>query len=129
MGIDLHSDIAVESIDHCFIECNKARSLWEKIFCWWGLSQFNVRSICDLISFEGPSYFSSIKKLIWQAVIWTSLYSIWCSRNAKVFNVKVAAIPDLLGDVQTKAFVWVSSRAKQVTVEWEDWKKWPINFS
>lgn len=57
MGIDLHSTLcpccndAVETIDHCFIGCVKVKSLWEKIFAWWGLGQYNIGSTKDLIIF------------------------------------------------------------------------------
>lgn len=132
MGIDIHSLLCpccnnvVESIEHCFVWCDKARVIWEKIFRWWRLGQLNVGSIRELLSHNGLIGFSCCKKLIWQDVIWSALYIIWTHRNSIVFKPGVAVVPDLFGEIQVRSFEWISARIKKKVIMWVDWKKSPV---
>ncbi|GJV35288.1 reverse transcriptase domain, reverse transcriptase zinc-binding domain protein [Tanacetum coccineum] len=81
-GIDLDSILCpscgdvVESCSHCLVMCNFARSVWEKIFCWWKIGNVNAFSIGELFSLNGNASVPSLSSKMWQAVIWTSGYFI-----------------------------------------------------
>lgn len=103
MGIDLHSVLCpscqnvVEYIYHCFLWCERVRDVWVKVFSWLGLGDFNVWSTRELISFDGGGKGS--KLLVWQAVVWSTLYFIWSSRNVTVFKNKDLCFPYLFGEM------------------------------
>ncbi|GJU65070.1 RNA-directed DNA polymerase, eukaryota, reverse transcriptase zinc-binding domain protein [Tanacetum coccineum] len=68
-GIDMdyllcpHCEDGVESIDHAFILCNMASSVWSKVFNWWKLGHVNAFTTKDILNHVGGSQFSSQNKL------------------------------------------------------------------
>ncbi|GKB48541.1 RNA-directed DNA polymerase, eukaryota, reverse transcriptase zinc-binding domain protein, partial [Tanacetum coccineum] len=58
-GMDLDTTLCpmcnevVESLDHCFFSCSKAKSVWNKVFDWWSLDNFDGSSIADILNVDG----------------------------------------------------------------------------
>nr|GEW87778.1 reverse transcriptase domain, reverse transcriptase zinc-binding domain protein [Tanacetum cinerariifolium] len=42
----------VESLDH-FVSCSKAKSVWNIVFEWWSLDNFDRSSIADILNVDG----------------------------------------------------------------------------
>lgn len=62
-GMDLDTTLfpmcneVVESLDHCFVSCCKAKSLWNKVFDWWSLNNFYGSSIADILNVDESGVF------------------------------------------------------------------------
>ncbi|GJW81553.1 reverse transcriptase domain, reverse transcriptase zinc-binding domain protein [Tanacetum coccineum] len=54
----------VESLDHCFVSCYKAKSLWNKVFDSWSLDGFDGLSIADILNVDGNDVFPNSLKPI-----------------------------------------------------------------
>ncbi|GKD29010.1 RNA-directed DNA polymerase, eukaryota, reverse transcriptase zinc-binding domain protein, partial [Tanacetum coccineum] len=88
-GIDLDSTLCpscgdvVESCSHCLVMCNFARSVWEKIFCWWKIGNVNAFSIRELFSLNGNANVPSLSSKMWQAFLLVRVFAIdsWSFRR------------------------------------------------
>ncbi|GKC79336.1 hypothetical protein Tco_1130110 [Tanacetum coccineum] len=72
-----HCEDGVESIDHAFIFCNMASTVWSKVFNWWKLGPVNAFTTKDILNHAGDSRFLSQNKLKWQATVWITGYMLW----------------------------------------------------
>lgn len=77
---------AIETLEHCFIRSKWVEIGWARIFKWWNLGNFNCGTIDDVLSHEGKREFSSKLILVWQVVVWSTIYLIWGIRNKVVFK-------------------------------------------
>ncbi|PWA90643.1 NB-ARC domains-containing protein [Artemisia annua] len=116
--IDLHSILCpmceedVESLDHLMGQCSWSRSIWNFIFKWWGFSLSGdldykcVSNFVNRLSTEEKRMFSPFHLHCFEAVIFTSVWYIWRSRNDKVFRLKESNDCDIFKDVQSISFCW-----------------------
>ena len=116
-----HCDNGVESIDHAFVFCNMASSVWSKVFNWWKLDVVNAFTAKDILTHVGGPHFSSQNKLTWQATVWITGYMLWHFRNERVFKAKVHSANKIFQEIQLKCYEWISRRAKSGTVLWQSW--------
>ncbi|XP_071713997.1 uncharacterized protein [Rutidosis leptorrhynchoides] len=81
-GVDLNSvrfplcDDDIESVNHSLIHCKHAFEVWCKVFYWWGRCGIPFINVGDLFIDWGQAS-TSVRKGIWQAVVWTCSYLIW----------------------------------------------------
>lgn len=107
-GLDLDSILcpccgeAIETIDHCMVLRNRVEKSWHNIFKWWDKGDFNLLCIGDIIDHEGYSYsyFDKNQKLVWQAVLWSTMYVIWNIRNKVVFENSTMSYRSIVDEVQ-----------------------------
>nr|GEY01593.1 reverse transcriptase domain, reverse transcriptase zinc-binding domain protein [Tanacetum cinerariifolium] len=59
----------VESLDH-FVSCSKVKSVWNKVFDWWSLDNFDGSSLADILNLDGNGIFPNSLNPVWQAVVW-----------------------------------------------------------
>ena len=136
--IDLHSILCpmceddVETLDHLMGRCSWSRNIWNLIFKWCGFSlsgDLDYKSVCNFVnqlSTEKKRMFSPFHLQCFEAIIFTSIWHIWRSRNAKVFRLKESNGCDIFKDVQSLSFCWVSNRCKNFRLDWDLWVKNPV---
>ena len=62
-------------------------------------------------------------------VIWTSGYTIWKERNARVFGKKVTSTNRIVQDIQLKSFEWIVRRSnKYKALDWQQWLREPLKI-
>ncbi|XP_071708323.1 uncharacterized protein [Rutidosis leptorrhynchoides] len=112
-GIDLHStrcpvcDDDLESVEHILFSCKFAKDIWDKVLNWWGYSLANF-IYSDIFDGTFGALASDNKRLIWQALCWCVTYSLWKSRNSKVFKNKTDSAAVLFSEIQVISFEWIS---------------------
>ncbi|GJZ47461.1 nuclear pore complex protein NUP1-like protein isoform X2 [Tanacetum coccineum] len=93
-SIDLDSilcpscDNVVESVDHCLVFCEKALSVWDRIFAWWGVCPVDAFTLNDMICHRGGVGMEKEARVLWEVVVLVAAYYIWKSRNLRVFKAK-----------------------------------------
>ncbi|GKC74702.1 RNA-directed DNA polymerase, eukaryota, reverse transcriptase zinc-binding domain protein [Tanacetum coccineum] len=132
IGMDLNSILCphceddIETFDHCFMRCSRVLDGWKKVFKWWKMDSFNVRSIDDIINHTGRDTFNKKQRSIWQAVCWSMLHLLWHFRNNRIFENKVSNLTTVCDELQVLTFYWVSHRAKGAITSWIDWCSDPV---
>ncbi|XP_071719342.1 uncharacterized protein [Rutidosis leptorrhynchoides] len=123
-GIDLNSvrcplcDDDVETIDHTLFFCRHSYEVWDRVFKWWGLGVISNLSVNEAFRGKSNRAMSQMGNTIWQAMEWTCKYLIWRNRNLKVFSNKCWNGPTALMEIQLRSFEWISTRTKNVKIEW-----------
>lgn len=131
-GMDLDTTLCpvcnevVETLDHCFVSCCKAKSVWNKVFDWWSLDSVDGSSIADILNVDGTGFFPNSLKPVWLAVVWSVFYFLWKFRNKIVFQGPQNSEVDLVFEIQLISFFWIKHRVKSLNLNWVDWCLGPI---
>ena len=99
-----------ESGAHLFLHCPSARSIWNRLFGFFGESWVCPMDLQQflLIKFRG---FGSRKeaKILWQSSVFAVLWCIWLERNARVFNDSFSTIDFVWDRIIFLASLWCSA--------------------
>ncbi|KAJ0751570.1 putative reverse transcriptase zinc-binding domain-containing protein [Helianthus annuus] len=110
-----------ETIEHLFIACPFAQQLWDVVSRWVKISALFLLERSDLIYFHshvrGSGRWKKVIYLVMQAVVWCT----WRARNDLVFNRKQPRIGSVIDDIKSLSFLWFKSRARMVSLTWEQW--------
>ncbi|KAL4578257.1 hypothetical protein LXL04_014377 [Taraxacum kok-saghyz] len=102
--------VAVESIDHLFVECSQLREIWHRLAIWWGV---DVPRECTLRSFLDWSRHvvgSSGQRKAFEAVIITTVWVLWNFRNASIFALTPPRNASIFDEVVDRSYFWISNR-------------------
>ncbi|XP_022040593.1 uncharacterized protein LOC110943145 [Helianthus annuus] len=110
-----------ESTEHLFLSCGFVQSVWAVIAQWCKLPNAFVFSIRDILDMDVHTPGSAKLKKALYAVCLTSLWCVWKVRNETVFNQASPSVQKTVSDIKSLSFVWVKSRSKEVSLDWEIW--------
>lgn len=113
-------DDALETSLYLFVECGFAKSIWEWVSKWWGFDDY-PKSLANLISWADATNLPSNTKTCFDAVIQTTLWSIWRFRNRTCFDSKPPWKDTVGNDIIIHSHTWISSRNKTLNLVWLDW--------
>ncbi|KAJ0445645.1 putative reverse transcriptase zinc-binding domain-containing protein [Helianthus annuus] len=116
-----------ETVEHVFVSCGFAQSVWSVISQWCKLQPIYAFGIKDLVDIDAFITGSSKYKKALHAVVLTTFWCIWKHRNARVFEQAPCSIQSVIGEVKTFSHLWVKHRSKQSGLEWEIWKSFNLN--
>ncbi|XP_071689418.1 uncharacterized protein [Rutidosis leptorrhynchoides] len=131
-GIDLNSvrcpicDNDIEHLDHALLSCKLSKDIMERIFDWWRMGNLPSNYVRELLEGNSGHNLSDMGKIIWQAVIWSTVYLMWKNRNDKVFKNKCWSVPVAVNEIQVKSFEWIARRCKSKKIEWHNWLHNPL---
>lgn len=116
-------EVGVESVDHLFIQCNFAYSVWMEFYGWLGLSVLLPDTINDLyIQHKGLFRGKKVRKrglVLWHTVVWT----LWLERNTIIFNNGKFEMGRIMELIKSRSWAWLVAN--------KDWKiqyvGWCIN--
>ncbi|XP_071689003.1 uncharacterized protein [Rutidosis leptorrhynchoides] len=127
-GIDLHSvrcplcDDDLESVEHSLVSCKHASEVWDRIFRWWNMGNFNNSCLSNVLGeSNNPIAGSNFGKSFWLAIRWIGAYFVWKNRNNMVFRGKCWNPPAALNEIQTVSFEWISNRTRRKKIDWHTW--------
>ncbi|KAL4589146.1 hypothetical protein LXL04_002050 [Taraxacum kok-saghyz] len=75
-----------ETIDHLFIQCEKAKFLWSKFCSWWNLNQMQCESLEDLWLWSVNISTNKVRTKGIQLAMASILKGVWEMGNEKVFK-------------------------------------------
>ncbi|KAJ0934872.1 putative reverse transcriptase zinc-binding domain-containing protein [Helianthus annuus] len=118
----------VETVEHIFVSCLFARSIWWNFFVWVRIPMPNtLNSLKEIIKTiqESPGS-QRWKKIVYTAALAT-VWSIWAARNAKVFEGRFIPVRRMIEAIKEDAFVWISNRSKLPTLDWDNWVSFDVS--
>lgn len=96
-----------EDLNHLFIHCPKAQSLWNKLFLVTGLNLTisNAKDLClSLCGIQG----SNVKNIISFNATVATLWTIWTDRNNQIFMKKSLSFENLWENIDNLTSIWSS---------------------
>ncbi|KAD3640308.1 hypothetical protein E3N88_29531 [Mikania micrantha] len=112
----------LESANHLLVTCMIAKAIWWQIWVW-----IKVPIPQQLLSVEAVfEYIDTMKiekgkKKLLNVIGHMVCWSIWIARNDMVFNKKNISWQKIIEDIKETSFLWIKSRSKSSTLEWEEW--------
>ncbi|GKV40811.1 hypothetical protein SLEP1_g48412 [Rubroshorea leprosula] len=117
---------STEDSNHLFIHYRDTCSVWQKCLQWWGISTV-MTNTCQETFEQHQSFFkeSSVRAgwdVVWLAFIW----SIWMSRNGKIFRNSEYEVNRIFELVQLRAFNWIKGKANEYSFNMYEWMMEPV---
>ncbi|GKC64896.1 RNA-directed DNA polymerase, eukaryota, reverse transcriptase zinc-binding domain protein, partial [Tanacetum coccineum] len=112
-GVDLDSvrcpicDDAVQTEKHLFVDCKIARDTWINVLNWWRIPIITFQSLQDVFQLAYDSPLEAKFSRFFDAVIQTTIWSLWRFRNNVIFSRKKPAKDLLFNDIKILSFNWI----------------------
>ena len=113
-------DDGLESLQHIFVDCKIANSVWRWVSKWWGFDDY-PKSLTCLISWADSINLNGSTKCCFDAVIQTALWLLWKFRNKTCFGTKHPSKDAIENDIIVHSHTWISNRNSKVRPGWLDW--------
>ena len=133
MGVSMTNSICPccenheESIDHLFIQCDIAKSLWSKFCYWWKLNQLQCSTLEDLWLWSANIHHKKAGIRGVQLAIASVLNGVWELRNEKVFKNINFDIEVAFKGIQETSFLLISSRNRKLKGDRLTWFHKPFD--
>jgi hypothetical protein len=108
---------SLKTVCHLFMECPVSCQLWLTIGHWAALQRFAAyrwmqqRSVQDwFYALDGDV--SSVKIRGSKSLAILVCWSLWCERNARIFNGKEKGVPRLITEIKDEEALWFSAGTK-----------------
>ncbi|XP_022019673.1 uncharacterized protein LOC110919721 [Helianthus annuus] len=115
-----------DNVDHLFIQCLAANSVWNAISGWCRIPPIFAFSFQDLMETHLHSGLKEPEKSILQGLVIIACWSIWKARNDARFRSTQVRIERIISEVKSVGYLWVRNRTKFRNLTWEDWCKFVI---
>ncbi|KAJ0789762.1 putative RNA-directed DNA polymerase [Helianthus annuus] len=116
-----------ESPYHIFISCLWAKSIWWNVLAWLRIRfPINCESLLDLVKYVKECPGGRTWKRLVSTVVIATVWRIWSTRNAKVFENSFIPIMKSLELIKEDAFLWVSNRSRNIKPKWEKWASFDV---
>ncbi|GKD04888.1 ethylene-responsive transcription factor ERF105-like protein, partial [Tanacetum coccineum] len=116
---------AVETDQHLFLDCDIAQHIWKLIIKWWGLKDY-PKDILGIVTWADSVSLPTKVKLIFDAVVLITNWSIWCYRNRRIFDLNPPRKDTLEANIKTLSFSWITYRNVKFNIDWNVWIYDPI---
>ncbi|KAD4888212.1 hypothetical protein E3N88_20285 [Mikania micrantha] len=113
----------VEDIDHIFIRCPFAQEIWRRLSWWLNEELIRFSSVEELLK-ALKGWKGMLKKVT--TCIYTSLWCIWSTRNNWIFDKRRCSVDNIVEEIKTQAFPWISNRSRNMTFNWQKWNVSPM---
>ncbi|XP_076961008.1 uncharacterized protein LOC143637516 [Bidens hawaiensis] len=110
-----------ESIEHVFVSCGIAQTMWSVISLWCKLPAIFLFSFQDVVNPHKFSAFPKEKAKVFQAVCLIATWCLWKRRNALVHSGTLIHVTSLVEEIKIMGFLWIKNRGKKGDLSWEDW--------
>ncbi|KAL4562320.1 hypothetical protein LXL04_034520 [Taraxacum kok-saghyz] len=113
MGIDLHDILCPlcsnqsEDVEHTFLKCSWAESLWTRISQWWNIPTPNFESILGIFEWLDKCRETELTKEIMKTTIIANINLIWDHRNGVIFDKKEISIDLAFVCLQEQVAFWI----------------------
>ncbi|GJT14412.1 RNA-directed DNA polymerase, eukaryota [Tanacetum coccineum] len=134
-GVDINSlfcpnfSIIPETTNHLFWVCPLATALWMNIFKWVDPMYPTCNIIQDLYGWLDHYTSSSLHKLIMEAIVGVTIWTLWNFRNESIFGAQALLHSTLFDQVVYYSFLWFSNRHRKATKSMNNWIQNPLIVS
>ncbi|PWA75320.1 reverse transcriptase domain, Reverse transcriptase zinc-binding domain protein [Artemisia annua] len=105
-------DADQETAMHLFTGCLYTSEIWSRVGAWCRLSPIYAFEVADLIMLADNQMKNKKEIQIIQGIIFTTIWSIWNERNARIFNNKSRRAIELAENVKVSTFFWIRHRSR-----------------
>ncbi|KAF1877282.1 hypothetical protein Lal_00012053, partial [Lupinus albus] len=94
----------VETVDHLFVSCDFASSIWKCFYAWLQISVINPSLVLDslkLHDFVRRGCCPKLWRMFWFTVVW----SLWIMRNKVIFMEKKTSYVNLIEIIQIRSWI------------------------
>ena len=81
----------------------------------------------EVLQEDTPATASGKEDLVWMAVKWITMYSVWTHRNTMIFSGANSNLVENLFEIQRSSFEWMSRKDKKWSKSWEEWLENPAS--
>lgn len=115
-----------ENLKHLFIGCGFAYGVWSFICKWCKVDPFCAFDFKDLLLLCDNIGGNKWRKKIMRGIVMVTIWVLWKTRNAKVFQQKTSRVGEVVAEVKSFSFLWIKNRSKFKNVVWKDWSDFPL---
>lgn len=99
-----------ESPNHLLLLCQWAWRVWSAIMDWWGFVWVSPPTILALFQLWNNVRFRNLERILWLASFYAVVWTIWTSRNDKVFNNRAVEVMDIIELSKVRMAMWVKGK-------------------
>ncbi|GKV51343.1 hypothetical protein SLEP1_g58010 [Rubroshorea leprosula] len=117
---------ADENAGHLFLNCKCARWIWKACAKWWGAKILFGTDCWNTFQNFGAWTKNKHTREGWDCIWNTVIWSIWLSRNQKIFQDKEINLGKLFELIQLRSFLWIKATNDRYAFSLTDWLINPI---
>ncbi|XP_021995580.1 uncharacterized protein LOC110892738 [Helianthus annuus] len=118
---------AEESANHVLLLCSFAKQVWKSILDWVKCRTISVEgSLKQLIPDVIDLQISRSKRKAIHAIVLQTIWSLWNTRNEKLFRGKPGVIQRTTEDIKEESYQYIKQRSKFNSIQRQQW--WDFNF-
>jgi hypothetical protein len=111
-----------ESISHLFFECPNFAGLWYHVCNWLGtVTTLRNEAMAHLDQFEGLIGSGRALRLRVSVIWFAGIWSIWKSRNDKLFNNKDISMYHMIEEVKRLSWNWLKYKSNSMDYDIVHW--------
>ncbi|KAL4573563.1 hypothetical protein LXL04_020373 [Taraxacum kok-saghyz] len=117
MGIDIPDVLCpscpnhVENVDHLFLKCDWATTLWTRISQWWNLPTPEFHTIKEIFEWLDQCTMKEVDKEVMKVIVIANLNRIWDHRNGIIYEKKEYTTDLAFIRIQEESAFWIESRS------------------
>lgn len=133
LGLNMGSQLCdicnkdAETLTHTFKTCGLAKDVWAKAQIWCGFTMHDFLGLDELIANLEEQVKTAMEKGIYYVVAVAVISQLWKNRNDATFMRKTKSAEEVLSKAQEEAFLWIDSRAKNISIDRNQWLFSPIS--
>ncbi|XP_022041989.1 uncharacterized protein LOC110944644 [Helianthus annuus] len=108
----------LETMMHLFTGCVFSDEIWARVGSWCRLSPIYAFEVKDLLKMAGTQTKTKKEKYILRGIIYTTMWSIWNERNARIFKGNSRKLVEVVEIVKSTAFLWIRHRSSLKGIDW-----------
>ncbi|GKV51190.1 hypothetical protein SLEP1_g57860 [Rubroshorea leprosula] len=116
-----------EDTSHIFIHCEVSCKLWNACYKWWGIKTALDNDCWKVFEQHGNMVKTEKEKEGWECIWFATIWTIWLTRNGRVFKRKETDRRKMLELVQLKSFNWLKDIRGGCLFSLSDWLQDPAS--
>jgi hypothetical protein len=108
-----------EMVDHLFLHCEIASTLWDAMFSCFGLAWVMPRQVVDLLACwwsSGRTRSAAVWKMLPTCLFWC----LWQERNNRCFEDLERSFKDILSLCFHTLYLWTVAHLSPVSISYDD---------
>ncbi|XP_076902328.1 uncharacterized protein LOC143557043 [Bidens hawaiensis] len=115
-----------ESVEHIFILCGVAQSVWCVLAQWCKVPNLFLFCFLDILNAYKFLRLSKAKAEVFQGVCLIATWCLWKKRNDIVHNGTPVSISSLVEEVKVLGYLWIKNRGKKKGLIWKVWSRFNV---
>ncbi|MFS8018660.1 putative RNA-directed DNA polymerase [Helianthus anomalus] len=115
-----------ETIEHLFVSCHFAQSVWLVVAQWCKAPPVIAFSLKDILDAHMLVRGNAKKKKVYNAISQVVIWCLWRMRNEALFRQAIPCVSKVVEESKTMSFHWVKNRSGSSHWSWSDWQSFNL---